>query len=191
LWAEWIAEQITTVGYTVAIQQWHISPSEGAVATVRHPLDKADKMIVVLSQAYLTTPPCTDEWTTFVMHGDQGRDRLLPVRVEECQLPSLLQSNYVDFVGAGENAERQVRLMVGVQRMVGRSQGPPPPNDMAEDLIRAEFARMFPTSPDEEDAIATALSRLVLLRRMRPVLNKGVESNVQRWIIMQMFTDLR
>jgi hypothetical protein len=49
----------------------------------------AGRTIAVLSAGYLASQYGTDEWTAAFLHDADGRQRLLPVRVEACQLPRL------------------------------------------------------------------------------------------------------
>jgi hypothetical protein len=55
----------------------------------------------VLSPAYLASQYGTDEWAGAFLHDATGQQRLLPVRVEACELPRLLAALvYVDIAAA-------------------------------------------------------------------------------------------
>jgi hypothetical protein len=115
-WAEWIAWQLEEAGWTTVLQAWDFAPGDNFVERMRDALEQADRTIALLSQAYLASPYATDEWTGAFLHDRQHAGRLLPVRIEECQLPRLLATRvYIDLVGLGRQAARS-RLLEGVQR---------------------------------------------------------------------------
>jgi hypothetical protein len=131
-WAEWIAWQLEAKGYQVLVQAWDFEPGDNFVARMRDALEQADRTLALVSAAYLVSPYCTDEWTGAFLHDPDGRNRLLQVRIEDCELPRLLRAQvYVDLVGLPRQQAR-VRLLAGVQR--GRrkpSAEPPFPHDPA------------------------------------------------------------
>jgi tetratricopeptide (TPR) repeat protein len=115
-WAEWIAWQLEDDGYSTVLQAWDFAPGDNFVERMREALEQADRTIALLSQAYLASPYATDEWTGAFLHDTQHAGRLLPVRIEDCQLPRLLATRvYIDLVGLRRQAAR-TRLLEGVQR---------------------------------------------------------------------------
>jgi len=83
---------------------------------MRDALDRADRILALVSPAYLASPYCTDEWTGAFLHDDDGRDRLLQVRIEDCELPRLLRAQiYVDLVGLPRE-QASARLLADVKR---------------------------------------------------------------------------
>jgi len=115
-WAEWIAWQLETERYTTVLQAWDFRPGENFVARMRDALDQANRTIAVLSQAYLASPYCADEWTGAFLHDPTGQQRLLPVRVEACELPRLLATHiYIDLV-TPDRATARTRLLMGIKQ---------------------------------------------------------------------------
>jgi hypothetical protein len=124
-WAEWIAWQLEAEQYTTVLQAWDFRPGENFVVRMRDALQEADRTIAVLSNAYLASPYATDEWTAAFLHDPHGRQRLLPVRVEVCELPWLLATLiYIDLVGVDETTARR-RLQEGVTRARGTPKAEP------------------------------------------------------------------
>jgi tetratricopeptide (TPR) repeat protein len=114
-WAEWIAWQLEAERYTTVLQAWDFRPGNNFVARMRDALQDADRTIAVLSGAYLASRYGTDEWTSAFLHDASGRQRLLPVRVEACELPRLLATLvYIDLAGVNR-ATARVRLLDGVK----------------------------------------------------------------------------
>jgi tetratricopeptide (TPR) repeat protein len=115
-WAEWIAWQLEEAGYSTVLQAWDFAPGDNFVVRMREALEQADRTIALLSQAYLASPYATDEWTGAFLHDRQHAGRLLPVRIEDCQLPRLLATRvYIDLVGLGRQQAR-TRLLEGVKQ---------------------------------------------------------------------------
>jgi hypothetical protein len=73
---------------------------------------EADITIPVMSEAYLKSQYTQPEWATAFAQDPQGKKRkLIPVRVESCQLTGLLTSIiYLDLVGLPENDARTALL---------------------------------------------------------------------------------
>jgi hypothetical protein len=99
-WAEWVAWQLEQAGYRVIIQAWDFEPGDNFVDRVRDALEQADRTLALVSAAYLASPYCTNEWTGAFLHDPDGRNRLLQVRIEDCEMSRLLRAQvYVDLVG--------------------------------------------------------------------------------------------
>jgi tetratricopeptide (TPR) repeat protein len=114
-WAEWIAWQLEENRYRTVLQAWDFRPGDNFVARMRDALEEAGRTIAVVSPAYLASPYCSDEWTGAFLHDADGRQRLLPVRVEACELPKLLATLvYVDLAGLNQ-ATARAQLLEGVR----------------------------------------------------------------------------
>jgi tetratricopeptide (TPR) repeat protein len=116
----------------VILQAWDFEPGDNFVARMRDALEHADRTLALVSAAYLTSPYCTDEWTGAFLHDPDGRNRLLQVRIEDCELPRLLRAQvYIDLVGLPRQQAR-ARLLAGVQRGRRKPPSEPPfPHDRA------------------------------------------------------------
>jgi hypothetical protein len=124
-WAEWIAWQLEEARYTTVLQAWDFRPGENFVIGMRDALQDACRTIALLSEAYLASPYGTDKWTGAFLHDPDGRQRLLPVRVEACQLPRLLATRiYIDLVGLDRGTARR-RLLEGVRQSRQRPEHEP------------------------------------------------------------------
>ena len=112
-WAEWVAWQLEQAGYQMIIQAWDFEPGDNFVDRMKEALEQADRTLALVSAAYLASPYCRDEWTGAFLHDDDGRNRLLQVRIEDCELPRLLRAQvYVDVVGLPREQAR-ARLLAG------------------------------------------------------------------------------
>jgi hypothetical protein len=154
-WAEWVAWQLEYAGYAVIVQAWDFVPGDNFVVRMRDALEQADRTLALVSAAYLASPYCTDEWTGAFLHDPDGRNRLLQVRTEACELPRLLRAQiYIDLAGLSRQQAR-ARLLAEVKR--GRrkpSVEPPFPHNQADsDAPRfpghgLEVTNLPPRNPD-------------------------------------------
>ena len=102
-WAEWIAAELEEAGHTTALQAWDFRPGENFVLRMAQALERSERVLAVLSPRYFASAYSIDELTAALVRDPQGRDRLLPVRIEPCELPPLLANRiYIDLVGLDE-----------------------------------------------------------------------------------------
>jgi tetratricopeptide (TPR) repeat protein len=114
-WAEWTAWQLESVGYSALLQAWDFDMGQNFVECMRDALEEAEYTIALLSPAYLASPYCRDEWTGAFVRDADGRNRLLQVRIEDCELPRLLRTRiFVDLVGLSREDARS-RLIKAVR----------------------------------------------------------------------------
>ncbi|HKQ77770.1 MAG TPA: FxSxx-COOH system tetratricopeptide repeat protein [Blastocatellia bacterium] len=116
-WAEWIAWQLEEAGYTTMIRAWDIRPGGNFALDTDEGLQKAERVVAVISPDYLSSRFTKPEWAVAFAQDSTGEDhKLLPVRVRECDLKGLLaQIVYIDLIG-GDEAEAKDRLLNGVKR---------------------------------------------------------------------------
>jgi TIR domain len=93
-WAEWVSWQLEQADYSVIVQAWDFEPGDNFVVRMRDALEQADRTLALVSAAYLASPSSTDEWTGAFLHDPDGRNRLLQVRIEDCELPRLLRAQW-------------------------------------------------------------------------------------------------
>jgi TIR domain len=109
-WAEWIAWQLEAEGYQVVVQAWDFTAGRDWAREMQHATATAERVVLVLSAAYLGSAHGEAEWRAFYAKDPGGeRGLLLPVRVGPVEPPGLLKTRvYVDLVGtdaAGARAE--------------------------------------------------------------------------------------
>jgi tetratricopeptide (TPR) repeat protein len=139
-WAEWLADQLETAGHSVMLQAWDFRPGENFVLRMNQALERADRILAVLSPAYFGSAYATDEWTAALVRDQAGRDRLLPVRIEPCDLPPLIANRiYVDLVGLDERTAA-ARLLGGIEQGRAKPAGRRPfPGQPQQKTTRLRF----------------------------------------------------
>lgn len=111
-WAEWVAWTLEEAGYTTVIQSWDFRPGENFVLKMQSATIECNQTIAVLSPDYLASLFTQSEWSAaFAPDPLSQKRKLLPVRVELCEPPGLLQTIiYCDLVGLDKTAAREVLL---------------------------------------------------------------------------------
>jgi tetratricopeptide (TPR) repeat protein len=110
-WAEWIAWQLTENGYQVVLQAWDFRPGTNFITQMDTALAESRLTIAVLSSAYLRSSYGRAEWTAAFIHGYTEQPRLLCIRIEDVEPPSLLRPwIHIDLVGLDAEKARQALL---------------------------------------------------------------------------------
>lgn len=103
-WAEWIAWTLEDAGYSTVIQSWDFHPGANFVVEMQRLAHSTEWTIAVLSASYVESLSESPSLKDDVF-------RVLPVRVEPCELPQQLERrDYLDFVGLGEHDARESLL---------------------------------------------------------------------------------
>jgi TIR domain/Tetratricopeptide repeat/NB-ARC domain len=90
-WAEWIAWHLVEAGYTVELDCWDWAAGENFLTRMHRALDAANRVVALFSPAYFEDIRyTTQEWTSALINNDEGGHRLVPVQVEPCAVPRLL-----------------------------------------------------------------------------------------------------
>ncbi|WP_232295155.1 TIR domain-containing protein [Parafrankia sp. EUN1f] len=113
-WAAWIAWQLEHAGYSVLVAAWDVVPGSIRMGTLDR-VRACDQVLAVLSPDYLTSVYGTAEWRlAWTDDPDGDKRRLVPVRVQSCEPPSVLSFvTPIDLVGLDESGARD-RLLAGI-----------------------------------------------------------------------------
>ena len=109
------------------LQAWDFHVGENFIANMHRALEETIRTLAVLSPAYFAFPYCQQEWTAALAKaGQDGADRLLPVRIVDFAPPGLLAPiAYLDLVDV-EEGEARGRLLAGVRRTRAKPETIPP-----------------------------------------------------------------
>ncbi|EIV92971.1 TIR domain-containing protein [Frankia sp. QA3] len=142
-WAEWIAWQLEDAGYQVLVQAWDFVAGTNWTIRMAEGIEHATRTIAVISPAYLTSDFGRQEWMAAFRADPTGfKRKLLPIRVEDCDRPTLLESvvSFDLFDQSPEEARR--RLLEEVRRaLAGR----------AKPVIEPEFPVLARTAPPGDE----------------------------------------
>lgn len=148
-WAEWIAWHLEAADYDVVIQDWDFRPGSNFVLEMQRATAETDCTLAVLSPSYLDASYTHPEWAAAFARDPEGKERrLVPVRVEPCELTGLLaQIVYIDLVGLDEAAAREYLL---TRLALGRARPLKPPPFPGR--VRPKFPGLHPLSDAEVTA---------------------------------------
>jgi len=129
-WAEWVAWQLEETGYRVLIQAWDFVGGSNWISKMQQGLTRSERMLAVLSDAYLASVYASAEWQAVWATDPKGEQRkLLTVRVTDCDRPGLLAGvTGLDLIGVAEPTARQrlQDLVDGAKKGRGKPHLPPP-----------------------------------------------------------------
>ncbi|WP_432878948.1 tetratricopeptide repeat protein [Kribbella sp. CA-245084] len=143
-WAEWIAWTLEDAGHQVLIQAWDFVPGSNWLAYMQQGASRADRIIAVLSDAYLHSEFGEAEWLAAWGQDAQGTVRkLVPVRVADCDRPGLLNGVVsTDLFGLNE-VKAQRRLLDAVGKAIsGRAKPASKPGFPSQDRARIPPGRV-------------------------------------------------
>jgi len=105
-WAEWIAAGLEKHGFSTVFQGWDFGPGVNFVLEMDRALKECERVILVLSPAYLGSVYTQPEWAGAFVWDPKGTRRLLfPIRVLPCEPEGLLKAIvYSDLVGLKRGA---------------------------------------------------------------------------------------
>ena len=115
-WAEWVAWQLEDKGYSTLLQAWDFLPGSNFVQGMQDACIYAQKTLAILSKRYLQKLFTQSEWAAAFASDPTGELRkLIPVRVDNCNLQGLLsQIVYIDLADAKNEEEALTLLLKGV-----------------------------------------------------------------------------
>jgi hypothetical protein len=131
-WAEWIAWQLEHAdsgAYSVELAAWDWPAGTNWVLAMTSALTRSDRVVALYSQAYFDpAQPTAHEWSDALFAGEDGQQRLLPVRIEAVEPPPVLRSRTsVDLFGIdhGQASRRLLDAARGPSRPDGEPVFPP------------------------------------------------------------------
>lgn len=121
-WAEWVAWHLREAGYTVELACWDWAAGENFVKRMHAALESANRVVALFSSAYFDDPRyTTEEWTSALVRNDKNKPRLLPVQIEPCRVPLILNSLVrIELFGVDETE--------AARRLVAAARSPTHPN---------------------------------------------------------------
>ena len=148
-WAEWIAWTLEENGYQVLIQAWDIPPGANWIHEMDVGVQRTDRTIAVMSEAYRKSVYCGAEWQAAWAADPTGKNRkLLVVRVEPTHAEGLLTGLvYSDLFGLAEaDAKTTLLNMAKAAITQGRTKPEVAPGFPGADRAIATEPR-FPVTP--------------------------------------------
>ena len=118
-WASWLDFILRGAGYTTKVQGYDFMVGKSFVNTMNEALKQSRLVACLLSPAYLDSRWCGEEWQAALV-----KEKLLPLRIAECDLDGLLAPRtYLDLVGVPE-AEARERIVAELKKRDGEDPRP-------------------------------------------------------------------
>nr|WP_243165871.1 toll/interleukin-1 receptor domain-containing protein [Anaerofilum hominis] len=88
-----LATDLLEAGYQVFLDDWSIELGEDIIAKISQGIEASKAMIPLISEAFLSSVFCRDEWTAYYMSfAKEQPDSIYPVILDDSQPPALLAS---------------------------------------------------------------------------------------------------
>lgn len=132
-WAEWIAWELGRAGYQATLPAWDFRPGSNWVLELERAMRAADRVLVLISPAYLENRAKQPEWTA-AFSRDPFAGRVVPIRIQPCTPDGFLGDLLaVDLTGLNEMAARR-RLLEGLAGACpDRREAPPFPGSGSQE----------------------------------------------------------
>ena len=118
-WASWLDFTLREAGYATKVQGYDFMVGKSFVNAMDEALKQSRLVACLLSPAYLDSRWCGEEWQAALV-----KDKLLPLRIAECDLDGLLAPRaYLDLVGVPE-AEARERIVAELKKRDGENPRP-------------------------------------------------------------------
>ncbi|GHO98815.1 tetratricopeptide repeat protein [Reticulibacter mediterranei] len=168
-WAEWMAWQLEQAGYRVHFQGWDVRPGSNIVKVMDDATKHAERTLLVLSAASLASDEMVAQWAVAFRRDPAGKERrVLPVRIDACEITGLLGSlAFIDLVDLEEQQARD-RLLEGVKQQRVKPSTAPFPASEPRAIFPPSFSPLWhvphPRNPyfvGRDDVLETLHQRLV------------------------------
>ena len=110
-----LAAQLQANGVNVWFDEWEISPGDSLVQKLNEGLEACDAFIVVISQNSIASKWVQEELSAAVVRRIESKSRLIPVRLDDTQLPAVIgHLVYVPFYPLDEAVSKLLKAIFGV-----------------------------------------------------------------------------
>lgn len=82
-----LAQRLSEEGLNVFLDEWEIFPGDSVSAELEQAISRSNVGIVVFSTASVTRPWVNEEYYAILLRAVKGRARLIPVVLDEVELP--------------------------------------------------------------------------------------------------------
>lgn len=88
-----LATDIMDKGYNVFLDDWSIDLGENIINKINEGLEESQILIPIISESFIESVFCLDEWTSFYMRFAKTRQNsILPLLIDETDIPTLLSA---------------------------------------------------------------------------------------------------
>lgn len=119
--AKWVAAMLESNKKTVMIQAWDFRAGENFVKNINKGLTECNQMLIILSDKYLTSYWCQEEWTSKLKEQVESQERkIIPIRISPVKPVGLLGPlTYIDIVDKTQE-EATALILEGIKGEIKR-----------------------------------------------------------------------
>ena len=113
-----IAVDLKRARYNVWFDKWDIELGHSIPKAITDGLDSADALIIVLSNDYLRSAFCTDEWESYYMKFNTQRKPILIIIIDDSNPPTILASRkYYRMKSKDDYDDMLINLKLALSKM--------------------------------------------------------------------------
>lgn len=120
-WAKWCVAVLEVAGYSTVTQVYDFRPGESFIGNMHEALRRSERTLALLSPDYLKSKYCTMEWQAALKE-----ERLVPVRVRECDVGGLLGPIAYETLHGIDEARARAALLAALARAKTTARSPSP-----------------------------------------------------------------
>jgi hypothetical protein len=124
-----VADVLRQAGHTVQYQDEDIPIGANFIERMSQLVEDCKHLIIILSQAYLGSPYCREEWTNFLadLFADQAKRRVVVILAQDCKPPGILRARvFGSLFDKVDAAQRRMTILAAAQGQAARVKIDPP-----------------------------------------------------------------
>lgn len=181
-WAEWISWHLEEAGYSVLLQAWDSVPGSHWIRKMGQGIQEAQRTISLISKNYIDSIYGMAEWESVFRSDPQGLlRRLIPIRIEDCELPAILGSvSFFDLFGLTVDEARE-RLLSQV-RSAAKGRAKPPTEPIFPESSVVTKSLQPPTFPGHYGVQASSGRNDISAHFLTATPSRGANYHLGKWI---------
>ncbi len=157
------AKRLRERGVDAWFDEWEMRPGESLVRKIEQGLDACDVFVVVLSSVSVNKPWVREELDAGVIKSIEDRTRLIPVIIDQCDVPRLLKSRL--WVRIADTSSYEKELASVVDAIFGGEHRDKPPLGSAPRYTGVPTAAIHGISETDSLVLKCAYERFIELKK--------------------------
>jgi hypothetical protein len=167
-----LVERLEARGFKLYIDQNELLPGDELATSLQDGIAASRAALALVSRKWLESPWCRKEASTLLHSAIEHGTRVIPLRLDDCELPSMFDSMlWIDFAGKPRADDEGVeRIVAG---LVGRPVAlrPPAPAAASAPVPASAWSRIEQLGQDPRDARLSSAQALISVGEPRIALS--------------------
>ncbi|ABS28177.1 TIR domain-containing protein [Anaeromyxobacter sp. Fw109-5] len=162
-----LVERLEARGFSIYIDQREVLPGDELAVSLQNAIAASAAAIILVSRKWVESPWCQQEMTVLLHRAVDSRTPVIPVRLDDVELPPMLASKvWLDCAGASiAPAEQLERIVAAIGENPVRAAVPRPP--VAPSGPTTPWSRIEASARDPEESTLTAAQALISIGEPR------------------------